>query len=485
MCAILLLTLAGCQAEDPKPLSPSPPITVATDATLPVKAGCAGCHAEVRLDAAHQLACTSCHSGQDNEGVADKAHQGLIAHPSHPSRMAGACGGCHPSQVGSAAGSNHFTLAGMINKVRRHFGAQDHLDRPVDIPLADPASGTMALVDDMLRRRCLRCHVYAQGDTYAAVKHGTGCGACHLAFTDGKMVSHAFIPPTDQQCLSCHYGNRVGSDYHGRYEHDYNWEYRTPYSSQANNTAPRPAGVEWHDLTPDIHQRKGLVCIDCHRHSGHNQQKAKVACTTCHGWQPGQSAPSQLDTLSVHGQGLVLIGRADGKEHMVPPLSHPAHRQYGARVACQVCHGQWSYNDRPTSLLLSFQKDYEPWERLTVQGSSEIEALLEHNLNYSDEVPLTMRDGITGESRPGIWYLGYGQRRWEQMVVRQDTDGIIKVFRPYLDLRLSMVNAAGFAPFDNIVGRESGLLPYTPHTTGAAGLFYLDRFRHLLTVEEK
>ena len=115
-----------------------------------------------------------------------------------------------------------------------------------------------------------------------------------------------------------------------------------------------------------------------------------------------------------------------------------------------------------------------------MQGSSEIESLLTQNLNASQEQPPTMRDGLTGISRPGAWYQGFGQRRWEQMIVRRDTDGVIKVFRPYLNLRLSMIRADGQAPFDNITGQGDGLLPYTPHTTGPAGLFFLDRFRHLL-----
>lgn len=485
LCTILLLLLPGCRAEDAKPSHSSPQTITSTGTITSVKAGCVGCHEDVRLDPSHQLDCTSCHGGRDNESQVGAAHAGLIARPGHPDHMAAACGGCHPRQTAAASDSLHFTLSNAINKVRGQFGADNHVAKPTDIPITDPAAGPLALSDDMLRRRCLRCHIYSNGDAYDAVTHGTGCAACHLSFANGKMVSHAFVAPTDKHCLSCHYGNRVGSDYHGRFEHDYNWEYRTPYFSQTSrNTAPRPAGVEWHDLAPDIHQQRGLICIDCHRDSGHHHRESRVTCSTCHGWRPGQPVPS-LDTLSVRAQELLLIGRLNGKEHAVPLLRHPAHRQYGSQVACQVCHGQWSFNDAPIHLLLSNRPDYEPWERLTVQGSSEVEALLEHNLHYSEEHPLSMRDGLTGQPRPGIWYQGYGQRRWEQMIVRRDADGIIKVFRPYLDLHLSMLAADGQVLFDNIVGRESGLLPYTPHTTGPAGLFFRDRFRHLLPTEEK
>lgn len=483
-CLIIVVLLSGCRTEEANPSKSRQQQVVQPAITPPVKTGCRGCHDKIKLDPAHQLACTSCHGGVDNESQTDTAHAGLIARPSHPDRMAAACGGCHPKQVEAASRSLHFTLGNKINTIRRHFGADSRLDTPADIPVADSFSGPLALADDMLRRRCLRCHVYAKGDDYAAVTHGTGCSACHLAFKDSALHSHVFVVPTDSQCLSCHYGNYAGSDYHGRYEHDYNWEYRTPYTLQTSrNTPPRPYGVESHDLAPDIHQQRGLVCIDCHRDSGHNQGAA-ITCQTCHGWQQGRPVPP-LGQLRIRDQALVLTGRAGGKEHVVPSLRHPAHRQYGQKVACQVCHGQWSFNDAPTHLLLSKMTEYESWERLTVQSSSEVESVLERNIYSSNESPLTMRDGLTGESRPGIWYQGYGQRRWEQMIVRKDADGVIKVFRPILDLHLSMVDADGQAIFDNITGQEAGILPYTPHTTGHAGLFFLDRFKHLLPAGEK
>ena len=91
-----------------------------------------------------------------------------------------------------------------------------------------------------------------------------------------------------------------------------------------------------------------------------------------------------------------------------------------------------------------------------------------------------MLDSIKGRSKPGIWYLGFTQRRWEDILIDRDSDGIIKVFRPILDLRISAVDEDGDVLFDNLKGTGSGLLPYTPHTTGPAGLFYEQRFLHLL-----
>ncbi|NLX17820.1 MAG: hypothetical protein GXY53_00855, partial [Desulfobulbus sp.] len=468
-----------CQNTDTEPSEPQDPAPV-QQAAAPVKTGCQECHDTIRLDADHQLACTGCHQGVDQQSDADRSHAGLVARPAHPDHMQETCGDCHAEQVATAAGSLHFTLAKKVNTVRQHFGTRNTLISPLDIPQSKTIDTPLALADDLLRRRCLRCHVYSPGDDYSAVTHGTGCSACHLPFKNGSLTSHAFALPTDRQCLSCHYGNTVGSDYYGRYEHDYNWEYRTPYSTTTPGNIPRrPYGVEWHELSTDIHLQRGLSCTDCHQKIGHGTP-VPVTCQTCHGWQPGQAVPA-LTNVSVRDRSLIVRSRIANKEHQVPSLRHPAHEQYGQKVACQVCHGQWSYNDGSTHLLLSKHEDYDPWERLTVQASSEVETLLDHNLHYSDELPLTMRDGLTGTAKPGIWYQGFIQRRWEQMEIHRDSDGIIKVFRPILDLHLSMVEADGTVPFDNITGQTDTLRPYTPHTTGPAGLFYRDRFQHLLS----
>ena len=50
-------------------------------------------------------------------------------------------------------------------------------------------------------------------------------------------------------------------------------------------------------------------------------------------------------------------------------------------------------------------------------------------------------------------------------------------------LSLSAVDKDGKVIFDNLRGDGDGLLPYTPHTIGSAGIFYLSRFSHLLLSE--
>ncbi|MCI5223597.1 MAG: hypothetical protein D3924_13240 [Candidatus Electrothrix sp. AR4] len=326
--------------------------------------------------------------------------------------------------------------------------------------------------------------MYSKGDSYPHVRRGTGCAACHLQYTDGELsgqvANHAFSVPTERQCLSCHYGNHVGNDFFGRYEHDYHWAYRTPYTTR--EPFLRPYGVEQHNLAPDIHQQRGMTCLDCHSVGALSGQKNIVKCVDCHLVPP--DAPPVLSTVRKESGKFLLTIRNEDNEREIPQLAHPAHTKYIKRVACQVCHAQWGFNDGAVHLLLSYSDDVDPWKRLAVQSSSEVETFIEHNL-YSDEDERdpTMLDQLSGRQKTGIWYAGFTKRRWEDLLIRMDHDRIIKVFRPALDLRLSAVDEDGaiIADFNNLIGTGSGLLPYTPHTTGPAGLFYEKRFLHLLS----
>ncbi|MCI5132294.1 MAG: hypothetical protein D3904_12430 [Candidatus Electrothrix sp. EH2] len=345
------------------------------------------------------------------------------------------------------------------------------------------------MVNDLLCRQCLRCHLYSTGDKYPYVQHGSGCAACHLQYTEGTLTgrgentpNHAFLRPGKHQCLSCHYGNHVGSDFYGRYEQDHDWSYRTPFGTR--EALLRPYGIEVHNLAPDIHQQGGMGCLDCHSGNELAGKRPSIQCADCH--VPGASSPPA--NLHAEGNKLFLKIQGDEQERLVPQLRHPAHAKYKGRVACHICHAQWAFNDRATHLLLSYSDDADPWERLAVQSSSAVERFVEHNL-YSEEDELfpSQIDQISGQQKTGIWYTGFTARRWEDIIVGKDENGVIRVFRPILDLRLSAVDEDGeiLSDFDNLTGNNEGLLPYTPHTTGPAGLFYEQRFLQFLSEETK
>lgn len=426
------------------------------------------------LDTPHDLGCSTCHDGAAKVNVQEIAHTNLVSQPAHPDRMAVFCGKCHADTVRQAANTLHFTVANEINLVRQAFGAKNSLASLVDIPLHDDSSTRLSLVDDLLRRRCLRCHLYSAGEAYAATRHGAGCAACHLAFENGRLSDHRFLArPTDQQCLSCHYGNRVGADYYGRFEQDYNWDYRTPFQIKGVEESP-PYGVGFHQLSADLHQQAGMVCIDCHSGSELMVGASALTCLTCHEVVLAPGAPSALAEIDGRRQ-LTII--ATGKSLDVPVMQDLAHVLYGQQVACQVCHAQWSFSDHGNHLLRHDTNDYVAWQALTRQGSAELEAQLNAALFHDDESEPSMTDGITGVSRSGVWLQAYELRRWEEMNTCLDPQGVLQVCRPILDLHLSYVNGENEVIFDGVKPslKISAMLPYTPHTTGRAGAFYRQR----------
>ena len=141
------------------------------------------------------------------------------------------------------------------------------------------------------------------------------------------------------------------------------------------------------------------------------------------------------------GTEAFLIAKLSGKVHPIPQMVDQAHQKYGGQVSCQVCHGQWSFNDTTTHLLRSDSDDYDPWSDQLIQSSSSVENLLLHNLTTDEEeLPPAMADTLTRKMVPGVWYKGFTERRWERMIFATDGDGIIKVFRPILDLQLAYVD---------------------------------------------
>lgn len=482
---VLLLFCSSC-SSDPDEQQEDHSGNTAPPAITGLAKGCRGCH-DMTLDSAHSFECTVCHKGNNDTADKDKGHMRLIAQPAHPDNMMDSCGKCHKSQVLDSAHSLHFTVKKEVNMVRFAFGAEQELESLLDIPAPESPATPLELADDLLRRRCLRCHVYYSGDGYPATSHGTGCASCHLSFYEGKLQSHSFLQsPGDEQCLQCHYGNRVGFDYYGRFEHDFNDEYRTPYTTR--NDYFRPYGVEYHQLEADIHQQRGLGCVDCHHGTElMAREDQQPSCAACHDEQLLQK--TMPSNISKEGDSTYsLLSLTDNKNHPVPLMRHPAHQKYNDVAGCQVCHARWTFNDNQTHLLRSDAEEYDDFVKLTVQGSFELESILENNLDFElDEIEPAMRDKINGQQRLGLWHKGYGSRRWENVLLGRDSTGKLQVVRPLLDLYLSWIDADEDVRFDSepASAKDGGMVPYTPHTTGKAGLFYEERIEEFLRSERK
>lgn len=461
-----LLILSGCKVDEPKTVS---------------LLQCINCHTN-RTDTNHQQSCVSCHKGNNRANDKNSAHSGYVPYPAHPDHLAESCGSCHTEIADRITNSLHFTLHNSTNVFRKAFGAENNLASFLETPKKDTPENTLELADDLLRRRCFRCHPYSSGDDYPSVTHGTGCASCHMVFTEGKPKSHNFQRPGDAQCLSCHYGNYVGFDYYGRFEHDFNVEYRTPFTTK--NKHFRPYGIEYHQLKPDVHQSRGMLCIDCH--SGKELMATggeKPSCKGCHRLEELQrSLPAQVEDR----QGLFILHGRDEKDHIVPLMQHPAHGEETRNITCQACHAQWTFNDSGKHFLRSDTDDFDMWSNLSIQGNFEVETIVENNNDYDkSELPAQMTDKITGVSEIGLWHKGMTMRRWETTILGRDGNGNITTMRPVLDSSLSWIDEEETVRFDSVLSQapDMGLRPYVPHTIGPAGFFYKERIEQFLSKE--
>ncbi len=414
------------------------------------KKKCTDCH-QFHLDPNHRFSCPRCHQGHSPATDKEEAHQGLIASPASPENMEKFCGPCHAKEVKRLKKSLHFTLAGEVNLVRGIFGLSP-VKAAVDLPTPSKITTLDDLVSDLLRRRCLRCHLFYQGDDYAETRRGRGCAACHLFFAQGQLQRHEFLKtPPDRLCLHCHYGNHVGWDYYGMFEHDYPYQFRSPLIE--GKLPPRPWGIEFHELTPDVHLKHGMSCLACHHQEeimgdGHyyrdQSQAVKVRCLDCH----------QIKD-----------------EHS--PYHHP---KVLSQARCSTCHALWSFQDQGWHLILTEDPDWDEWSEFMVQGPSEIESLIISYLT-TGQARAEMKDKFTGTQRPGVWFLAFGWRQFEKVPFGLDQKGRLAVVRPLLDLHLSYVNAEDDVIFDNFYPAllkktpQKAYVAYGPHTIGPGDTF--------------
>ncbi len=396
---------------------------------------CVSCH-PYELDEKHKLPCTRCHQGKSPAQNQKEAHQGLIRHPASPENYQKTCGTCHPKEIKKLSQSPHLTLKNMINGVLTAFGLKP-VSSITELPSPQKIKTKADLVIDLLRRRCLRCHLYYQGDDYEETKRGLGCAACHLYFAQGEMKTHEFLKtPPDRLCLHCHYANKVGFDYYGMFEHDYPYQFRSPLID--GELPPRPWGVEFHEMSKDVHLKNGMPCMACHTGEELMAGGKRPSCLSCH----------KLSEKDYYHRREVL-----------------------AKARCSACHARFSFQDEGTYLMLQEDPDWDDWIEFYVQGSSEIEKLIA-TYYLKGEAKALMLDKISGKLRPGVWFKGFDSRRFEEIPLGFDENGKVSVMRPVLDLHLSYVDAYDEVVFDDLTPDKTKVYrAYSPHTIGRADYF--------------
>lgn len=292
---------------------------------------CLSCHPRSeKISDSHPLSCVECHGGNPDDFTQAGAHEGRRANPADHMNPDFACGRCHQDQAERVNRTLMSTVAGIISQTRFLLGAQKDVKaryaiRDVDdLQMLHNSDDSGPIANDLLRRRCLRCHLGAVGnrDIQGSKLNGptaAGCAACHILDKNtgigpdhrtsyapggsGAPSSHLLttaMPTT--QCLQCHNGNRVGADFAGLFERDHSLSYN--FEATDPEIVPHLMKHSYHYLLPDIHHERGMHCIDCHpveelmgegKVHAQAQEQVGVRCHDCHGL-PGKPPRSRRVT---------------------------------------------------------------------------------------------------------------------------------------------------------------------------------------------
>ena len=405
--------------------------------------GCLICHPGVTgLGKAHKpeaIGCASCHGGDTLTLNKIAAHTGMDAIPGNLSTAALRCGAsaCHPALVARVERSIMSTMRGVVEVDRRVLGENDATTAS---PAAHVADLGHTPADTHLRQLCAACHLGnpktelgpAPEDAY-----GGGCNACHLVYDPAtKEALRAYVaqkatgnatPPRihpalsldigNQQCFGCHSrSGRISTNYEGWHEmHEPSEALRLAGTSPASGYRTLADDRVFERKTPDIHQQRGMDCIDCHTPlevmgdgTAHARKHAQLRldCADCHppSGTPFRSLPaSQLDPesrriLSLRarpgGTPTQFIATAKGDALLNGILAEPGSRakllrKRGSqalelkhagpacagdrgheRLSCGACHTAWA--PRCTSCHTTYDPKVEAYDwiaRRDVQGA--------------------------------------------------------------------------------------------------------------------
>ncbi|MCF8144734.1 MAG: hypothetical protein K9N21_12525 [Deltaproteobacteria bacterium] len=479
-------------------------------------ADCLRCHQGIEsISDRHPFPCADCHLVPgDRDAKSLPGHQKIVRNPSAPDRAAVFCGPCHETEIKMVRNSLHSTMAGVINQTRYLWGAQETAApaayglsgplKPLPAPqsLVYPETPAM-LVDDFLRRRCLRCHIHGKGPEGPGLYRATGCAACHVLYNNqgryaggdpaigssrpGYPARHAFTTriPNDQ-CLHCHAQNHVGADYEGLFQHDTSDVYRSPTIN--GSPGPMTHGLDHHRLARDIHAERGLWCIDCHTRSdvmgdgrvySCQMEVPKRSCSDCHGGFGEKAADMTNPAIRKEPSGHLFISKSHGREHRLPSFrpDSTGHRiEAHSRVRCSACHAQWSFQDYGLSVIREDRIHDYKWRDLSNQGDPRLQKKLKAYAEGPDTAYPTSVDYLSDSEREGIWSVGWRFRRWEPMPLGVDHADTYAVLRPLYQYLISHVDRWGNVRLDSVApqrgdgsGKGWAFMPHVPHTTAPFG----------------
>lgn len=475
---------------------------------------CMECHVGIeKISPNHSQDCAKCHLYPEirEKGLLEE-HGLIIKNPSSPENWDVFCMPCHREEISNLKKSLHYTMAGIINQTRYLWGAQERANPPIYgigtlRALPEPGEDVYpdrpdVLVDDFLRKKCLRCHISTKGPSSYGLWRSTGCATCHVIYDNdglyrgndkaidkrrpGRPKRHLFtrrIPI--EQCLHCHNGNNVGADYVGMFEYDYSYMFGSPI---IKGKPARPIyGMNYHHLSRDVHMERGLSCIDCHKKEdvmgdgriyGYQLEVPKRRCIDCHGGYVSDVNELRIKEIIKDKEGYHFITKQGKRLHIkvfskdIIPHSIKNHK----RLRCSACHSQWSYQDYGLSVIREDAPAPNKWYYLSRQSDPFVEELLNEYYRSPEKVELLGKDWLTGKSSQGVWFSGWRFRRWEPMPLGLDQNGRYSIIRPRYQFLISYVDRLSNVPLSSVIPKRGdgtgpgwAFMPYVPHTISPTG----------------
>ncbi|MHB0963890.1 MAG: hypothetical protein ACYC5V_11850, partial [Gemmatimonadaceae bacterium] len=258
-----------------------------------------------------------------------QAHAGMILIPGNLADAPRTCGQatCHAAIIPRVERSIMTTMAGVVEVNRRVFGESSP---PSPEP---PHVGTLGAspADSHLRQLCASCHLgqpKTEWGPTGELSRGGGCSACHLVYdsiatrqlaayltTSAKARTGiprrhpAFsIAVDNSRCFGCHSrSGRISTNYEGWHELR---DAPSDAALAADARSPRRQyrlledGRYFTRAAPDVHQARGMDCIDCHTAGevmgtgavvSHARDQVQIRCEDCHAARFASVPPTHAD----------------------------------------------------------------------------------------------------------------------------------------------------------------------------------------------
>lgn len=369
---------------------------------------CIQCHGNLKgISPYHQeIGCISCHKGNNESSLKDSSHIGLISIPGNMSDADNTCGICHPQALSDLKNSLMTSNSGIISIDRFIFG-ETHSPNM----LAHIDSLGYGPADTHLRNLCSHCHIGNEKTAFAPtsqLSRGGGCNACHLNYSaDARSElnlilndsnSRIFHPSldlniTNDHCFGCHSrSGRISTNYEGWHE---------TLLSKDSVQDPKKYKVLEDDrvfryVQEDIHNSKGIECIDCHNYEdimgdgqlyAHEEEAVKISCEDCH-FENNATILDSNDLNFTHKRILsirkyenvkqtflgtkkdstpllntyfddnnlaYLIRKSDRKKMPLKSPGESCNREAGHKdISCSACHSSWAPQ------CIGCHTDYDP-----------------------------------------------------------------------------------------------------------------------------